>query len=380
MTSALVVLIFGALLSCGPDSSLGPTSPGAEPASEGETGSAEKFSLWLQPGYFRGYNVGYYNYNTGTKTVEDFRNLKGTGANLAQIQSTEGTRDWAYPYALNPDGLDSLEEMVRFCNRVGLKYVIAVREGPGRQTVDEEARDSIWENATEQQLYAEMLRDDILVPYRNDPLFVGINLMVEPNPLNQEIDDGPIETPQDLSRAMAARGIDVNTMMAQFISAVRSVDATLPVIVQSVGWSDPSWWELLEKQSDPYVIYDFHTYEPYGLTHPDCERPSCGGISYPGVYWGETWNRNHIENTHLAEVIRFQQEHDVPILMGEFGLQFEQRGGVRFLSDHVDIALRHGWHFCLWNFRSDSLDPDVLDFDYEKWSPAYWDEILSWFE
>ena len=79
-----------------------------------------------------------------------------------------------------------------------------------------------------------------------------------------------------------------------------------------------------------------------------------------------------------TDVIRFDDEHDVPILMGEFGMQFEQRGGVQFLSDLVDIATSRGWHFCLWNFRSDTLDPTFLDFDYERWDPAYRIEILSW--
>ncbi len=376
---ALVIFTFGSILACGSD----PVDTSADPVDTGGDtagGSTEKFDLWLQSSYFRGFDIGYYNYNTGTKSLEDFRALKNTGANVAQIQSNEGTRDWASPYAPNPDGIESLEEMIRFCGQVGLNYVIAVREGPGRQTVDEEAQDTIWVNTSEQQRYAEMLRDDIVTRYHTDPLFVGINVMVEPNPFNEEISDGTIESPDQLAQAMAARGINVNAMMTRFVAAVRSVDTTLPVIVQSVGWSGPVWWELLEKQDDPYVVYDFDTYGPYELTHPDCGAPNCRGISYPGVYWGETWNRNHLENTYLAEVTSFQQKHNVPILMGEFGMEYAQQGGVQFLSDHVDIAISRGWHFCLWNFRSDSLDPSVLSFDYEKWASAYWPEILGWFQ
>jgi len=277
-------------------------------------------------------------------------------------------------------GIDAMDELVRFCNQVGLQYVIAVREGPGRQAVDIEAKDTIWENATEQQWYAEMLRDDIVARYQNDPLFVGINVMVEPNPFNEEISDGTINSPDELQQAMSARSIDVNAMMTRFISAIREVDATLPVIVQSVGWSGPDWFELLEKQADPYVIYDFHTYEPRGYTHPDCDAPNCAGLTWPGAYDGVNWDRTSLENEFFQELIAFEQEHGVPIFMGEFGMQYEQQGGVQFLSDLVDIATSRGWHFCIWSFRSDTLDPMVLSFDYEKWDSSYWTEILGWFQ
>ncbi len=269
--------------------------------------------------------------------------------------------------------------MVRFCRQAELQYVIAVREGPGRQTVDEEARDSIWTNVAEQQRYAEMLRDDIVARYHNDPLMVGINVMVEPNPLNREISDGQIETPADLSRELSDRGIDVNAMMGRFIAAVREADSSLPVIVQCVGWSNPEWWGLLTKQDDPYVVYDFHTYSPYDLTHPDCGQPGCVGAGYPGTIGGERWDRSRIANSLFARVNQFQATHGVPILMGEFGMEYAQPGGAQFLSDHVDIGLQRGWHFCLWNCRSDTRDPSVLSFDYEKWDSAYWNEILTWF-
>ena len=64
--------------------------------------------------------------------------------------------------------------------------------------------------------------------------------------------------------------------------------------------------------------------------------------------------------------------------MGEFGMRWEQAGGVLLLSDQEEIASANGWHFCLWSFRSDPGDASVLDFDYEKWDPAYMDEITSW--
>ncbi|MFV1958786.1 MAG: glycoside hydrolase family 5 protein [Planctomycetota bacterium] len=387
-TLAIGVLLLVPFLqgACGSGGSAGggdvddPGDVGDLPPPGPPTAPGVKYEMWLDPSRFRGFNINYWNYGTGEKTLADFQALKDTGATVAQIQSNVGTRHWAPPYGPQQQGIDDLDAMVGFCRRVGLQYVIAVRSGPGRRPVDMEARDTIWENTNEEQLYGAMLRDDIVARYHLDPLFVGINVMVEPNPFNVELANGTIDGPGELSTAMAARGIDVNGMMRTFIAKIRTVDPTLPVIVQSVGWSDPAFWSLLEKMPDDYVVYDFHTYSPRDYTHPDCAAPNCGGLGYPGTYDGTSWNRTHLETVHMAEVIAFQAAHDVPILMGEFGMEYPQSGGIQFLSDHADIAVARGWHFILWNFRSDTRDPSTLNFDYEKWPAGYWTEILGWFD
>lgn len=349
---------------------------GNGPGDDTGTG-APMFDRWRTPSFFRGFDINYFNYGSGTKSVDDFLALKATGANLAQIQSNEGTVDWPPPYATNQDGVTALDHMVAWCGQAQLYYVIAVREGPGRQSVDIDADDTIWQSSDEQQRYAQMLAD-IVARYRGDPYFAGINVMVEPNPLRTQIWD-TIQTPEELEAALAAAGIDVNAMMTLFINKIRTVDAKLPIIVQGVVWSNPQWWSLVRKQDDPYVVYDFHTYEPYGFTHPDCAAADCPGVSYPGEYYGQVYDRAFLEEVVFAEVIAFQQTHQVPILMGEFGLQYPQTGGVQFLSDHVDIALAHGWHFALWNYRSDTEDGMLINFDYEKFPAAYWTEVVEWF-
>lgn len=95
--------------------------------------------------------------------------------------------------------------------------------------------------------------------------------------------------------------------------------------------------------------------------------------------YGQTYDRAFLEDVLFADVISFQQTHDVPILMGEFGMQYPQMGGVQYLSDHVDIALARGWHFAAWNFRSDTEDAAIINFDYEKFPAEYWPEVLTWF-
>ncbi len=81
----------------------GDSGDGGDSGDDGGTGSP-MFDRWRTPSFFRGFDIGYFNYGSGTKSVDDFLALKATGANLAQIQSNEGTVDWAPPYAINQDG------------------------------------------------------------------------------------------------------------------------------------------------------------------------------------------------------------------------------------------------------------------------------------
>lgn len=347
------------------------TSPSRRTAS---AAGVDKWALWQRASYFRGFDVVYFNPTPGTKQLKDFEDLRATGANVAQIQSTEGTRQVQAPYETNPLGVEALDNMVAWCRAVGLSYVIAVRAGPGRNSVDAGVKDSIWTNPTEQRLYAEMLREDIVRRYRDDPLFVGLNLMVEPNPLGET----EASSPEELRGALAAAGIDVNAMMSLFIREVRTVDATLPVIVQSVYWSDPRFFSLIEKQTDPYVVYDCHAYDPRSYTHPDCGGPNCS-TGYPGSFEGADWDRAYLESVVFGPVRAFQTTHRVPVLLGEFGMQFPQAGGPRYLSDMNDIAMANGWHFCVWSYRGDSQNPASIEFDYEKWGSEYWSEVLGWF-
>ena len=339
--------------------------------------SSDRYALWLQPGRLTGFNVAYFNYGEGTKQRRDFEDLAAMGVTLVQIQSNEGTRHAAAPYEVNPDGVAALSEMVGWCRELGLNYVIAVRAGPGRQSVDLEADDPIWTSAEARTAYAQMLRDDIADEFGDDPLFVGLNLMVEPNPLAAQIDDGTVEDVADLRAEMDRRGIDLDAMMADFIAHVRQAAPTLPVIVQSAGWAGPHWIDAMQPQDDPFVVYDVHVYDPYSFTHPDCGAPNCAD-PYPGSHYGEPYDRDYLAEELLAPVIAFQQRHAVPIMMGEFGMEYEQEGGLEYLTNLKDIAAENGWNWCLWNFRSDPGDPEELSFDYEKWSPQYWEEISSW--
>jgi hypothetical protein len=341
-----------------------------------KTHSFSKFHKWQIPGYFKGFNVSEWsNLEEQPVSQQDFLDLKASGANLAVIQ-TRGTVLDSFPYGPNiyySDQYDTvywqdvLDTMVTYARNSEMQYVITIRTGPGRRDVAEEPYlgrpSTVWTNPTEQKLYGQMLKD-ICQRYLPDTLLVGIDMTVEPNPYGELAAGVPVEM---LDSAMTADGINVNALYTVWIDSVRTVAPDLPLMVEGVHWSNPVYYSLVEKQLDNKIVYKVHCYNPAEYSHAD----SAFSLSYPGNYWSiatqadALYNKDFLKNTEYGAVRTFQQAHDVPILIGEFGIALPQQGGEQYLNDIMTIADEFGWHFSLWNWNN------AAEFNYRHFDQTH---------
>jgi len=334
-----------------------------------------KFQKWQEPSYFRGFDVGYYcSEGECEKTQQDFDDMKSFGANLAQINVyAEGFREIEYPYEPDEEGIELISEMVDFCRNAQLYYIIAVRSGPGRYDVSDDLESPIWhkDSTYAVAMYGKMLKE-IVQEFANDPLFIGLNLTVEPDPFANEGYE-----PVELKEALLDNDIDLYEIYKTWIDSVRSFDETLPLLVQGPNWSDPEYWGdevFIKKQNDPYIIYDFHTYQPYfGFTHAE----PMNSVTYPVNDWcvtsddWEDWDYGLYDDVIFSFVKNFQQTNDVPIFMGEFGIWWPQNNGEEYLNDLYEIAISNQWHFALWAWRADTA------LEYPSYNYELFDEISS---
>jgi hypothetical protein len=341
-----------------------------------------RFEKWQTPGYFRGFNISEWN-NLAEQPVtqEDLDELKASGANLATIQ-THGCLSDTIPYGPNiyySDQWDTvywqdvLDTMVTYARNAGIYYIVSVRTGPGRRDVAEEPYlgrpSTVWTDPLEQELYGRMLKN-MCQRYLGDTLFVGMDMTVEPNPYDELAAGVPVET---LDSAMTADGIDVNALYTLWIDSVRTVAPDLPLMVEGVHWSDPVYYSLVQKQPDPNVVYKVHCYNPAEYSHADPAYVA----AYPGHYWSiaaeddALYNRDFLKNTEYGPVRTFQQAHDVPILLGEFGVALPQNGGEQYLDDIMSIAVEYGWHFSLWNWNN------AAEFNYRHLDQTYGTDYMS---
>ncbi|MCL5992111.1 MAG: cellulase family glycosylhydrolase [Bacteroidetes bacterium] len=332
-----------------------------------------KYELWKIPSFFRGFNV----LPSATHQLKDYRDLKATGANLAQL-GIDGLYFVDPPYEVNVDAITATDKMVGFCDSAGIYYILTVRSGPGRRDVYQEKeggapKSTIWKNKDEQKKYAQMLRD-IVRRFGKDTLFVGIGLMVEPNPLFDQLNINA----KALKTSLEKESIDFKAINQLFIEEVRKADANIPIIVQNFQYSCPEFFAITDTFTDEYIVYEFHSYRPIGYASND--KPNT--VTYPGKFISINdlkqidFDKNVLKTNVFKFIDSVQKETDKPFFLGEFGIMYEQGGGTLFLNDMYEICMEEGWHFALWVFRGGGNG----GFDFESKSPIYWETVLNMFK
>ncbi len=320
-----------------------------------------KFDKWKSPSFFRGVNVT----NINIKTQKDFDDLKASGANLAQI-GTLGFQNVEAPYAANEASAATTDSLVKFCRTSGLYYTIALRQGAGRRDVSGESSgnsSTIWTNSEEQKIYSSTIKS-VVERYKNDSLFVGINTLMEPNPLYESLN----YKPELLKIALDGAGINMDNLYKMMIDSVRAADAELPVIIQSVSYSSPEFFKMVSIVNDPYAVYEFHSYRPSEFV-----KAKANSADYPGSYFSLAdfgyimYNQKYLAEVMYSQVLDVQKKTGAPVFLGEFGMMYEQKGGENLLKDIVEIALKHKWHFAYWEYRNGRDDWNIEKNGVEMW-------------
>jgi hypothetical protein len=103
--------------------------------------------------------------------------------------------------------------------------------------------------------------------------------------------------------------------------------------------------------NDTNVMYEFHFYQPFQFALMGWPFMK---VEDPGVYPGEfmDWDgkvkwfdRSYMESM-LGSVLAFQERHQVPLYLGEFGVRRQvfdspRRNAVGWVGDVLDLALQH---------------------------------------
>lgn len=137
---------------------------------------------------------------------EDFDRLAALGANYVNI-SHPGLFTETPPYTLDQDIQDNLDNLLNMIAEADMFAVIAFRTGPGRSEFtffwdevgdwfDESyLNDAMWQDQTAQDAWVAMWRYTA-ERYRDNPIVVGYDLMVEPN--SNEVGSDAFNDPLDI--------------------------------------------------------------------------------------------------------------------------------------------------------------------------------------
>ena len=199
-----------------------------------------------------------------------------------------------------------------------------------------------------------------------------------------------------------------NAIFTRALAAVRAVDPSRKVIVDSVFWAAAKELPILVlPESDPNVIGSFHSYQPILFTHQGMTWMTAEyqtkGIVFPGpppqpvtpvpgavaVAWVDQWFKRYnalpaAENPggpaalreELDLAVAFAARTHRPVYLGEFGAGdgCDMASRLRWVRLMREEAERRGIGWAAWD---DSGGFKVLDRATKRWETAILDALLK---
>jgi hypothetical protein len=292
---------------------------------------------------------------------EDFDRLAALGANYVNI-SHPGLFTEKPPYTLDEDVQENLDRLLTMIARADMFAVISFRTGPGRAEfsvccledvgdwyTEAYLNDTVWQDQAAQDGWGEMWRYTA-ERYRDNPIVVGYDLMVEPNANEVWLD---LWDPEEFRDEYGGTLYDWNQLYPRITAAIREVDAETPLLVGGMGYSSIEWLPYVEPTSsgrDPRTIYVAHQYAPHVYTHQWREDTA---FEYPGTF-DTDWDGedDRFDRAWLGDLLstadEFAATHGVPVAVNEFGVVRWAPGAAQFMDDQMDLFERRGWNYALW--------------------------------
>jgi len=362
----------------------------ASPTKIPEYELGDKWDLWNDGVRLRGADlhpcwVDYLGECVKDTTLQDIQDLRDLGANLINA-SYPGIFSEQPPYDVNTAALDYLDNLIDWAEEVGMYVVIHFRTGPGRDEAaihgERNALYAVWKDQAAHDGWVEMWRYTA-ERYRESPIVVGYNLMVEPHP-NTLLDPDYELEPSEVQAQAGGTLMDWNALAADITDAVREVDSKTPIIISSLSWGSADWFSALQPTGDPLTVYSLHAYDPDVYTH---QEEGAFDFEYPDLVddYGETINFNRDWLDELYSPVRdFASQHGVPIYVGEFGIMRWVPNGAAFLEDQTGLFEQYGWNYAYYTWRADSDDWDGFNLengpDPDNHTPAPDNPLLSVFK
>ena len=347
---------------------------------------SDEFALWVGGTHLRGANIWqrrvYPDIDYGVLgpgpigppfTQDDLMRMAGLGANYVNI-SHPGLFTEEPPFTLDESVRDNLDHLLEMIAEADMFAVISFRTGPGRSEFTfyfgddgdwfdaSMYNDTVWEDPAAQDAWVEMWRYTAEY-YRDNPIVVGYDLMVEPNSNEVMVD---IWDQDQFYSLYGGTLYDWNQLYPRIIEAIREVDPETPILVGGMGYSGLEWLPYMRVVDDPRVVYTFHQYEPIRYTH---QMPG-DDITYPGTLdldWDgepEVFDRQWLDG-FLYIARNFSALHGVPVAANEFGVVRWAPNAPDFMRDEMELFEEMGINYAFWEFApawEPMQDNDAFDF------------------
>jgi len=347
-----------------------PASTAPPEIANSPAGSTAKWDLWSGSTRLRGVDL--HPCNTDDHQVctvpinrQDIQDLRDLGANLINA-SYPGVFSPEPPYEIDTAALEHLDNLISWAEEVGIYVVIHYRTGPGRNEsaihLYPDALYDVWSDQAAHDAFIEMWRFTA-ERYRDSPVVVGYDLMVEPH-VNTIVDPDYEMEAVEYREEVEGTLMDWNAFARDMTVAIRALDPNTPIIVSSLSWGDPEWFAVLDPTGDPKTVYSFHAYEPTEYTHQEEDAIQYNYPDEISNFWESIqFDRDWLE-AYFQPVVEFSTTYDVPIYVGEFGAMRWVPNADAFLRDEVGIFEERGWNYAYYVWRGDEEYFDGFNLEY----------------
>lgn len=267
-------------------------------------------------------------------TEDDFAKLRSWGVKLLRYQMNrswdihEANRDRADYDKWLGSKLGHLETVVLpMAAKYGIQVAIDLHLPPGGRAYDGEM------NMFYEPEYAEHFVGwwrKIARRFRANPALYGYDMVNEPQQTYNPAD-----------------GMGCLSLQVKAAKAIREIDPSTPIIVESNNWDSPEAFAQMPALDMKDVIYEVHLYSPMEFTHQGVNR----GRPHVPTHWPDAergWNRDHLKKV-LEPVLDFQRRHGARIYVGEFSAIAWAEGAEKWMEDAISVFEEYGWD---WTYHA----------------------------
>ena len=274
---------------------------------------------------FRGFNID--GVRNGRSEV-DLDALAKTGANMVRIGVPLKRCSDCASYDIAQPDLATLDTLINALATRSI-YVLLVLVPMGDE------RGPFWTSPSLQESFIDQWKI-LAARYKDSPNVAGFDLLNEPVPPGRTYSDR-----QSMWLAYA------ETLGKE----IRTVDPSRVLIVESAPDATASSFSTMRPLLLDNVVYSFHSYSPFALTHQGVVKEASELMTY-----GTTPDRDVSPQKLfrlLAIVDAFASKHNVPVLVGEFSIvKWAPQGSAkRYISDSLYYFEAKGWSWMYHDFR-----------------------------
>jgi aryl-phospho-beta-D-glucosidase BglC (GH1 family) len=266
-------------------------------------------------------------------------------ASHVHLQASRSRAGRDEPGTYNEEGFHYLDRFIGWCEKHNLGAILDLHNVVGRRKGEDTRIWIYYHGSPDPKIFQDRfvnLWREIARRFAGRRCVLAYELLNEPNP---PYDDFEVW----------------NNLAERAIAAIREVDSTHPIIVDSIGYANPGKFRGSKPMDDLNTIYSFHSYQPSAFHEQ--KRPWDFDVDgetyyYPGWIKGRYWNRAQLRGV-IQPAVEFGERHGAPLFCGEFGCVSDcpPMTDMIYLMDQITLFHELGVGWTMFNYMGRESKP-----------------------